>query len=228
MAENKKSFLMYCNWQGTFDSLTDEEAGQLIKHIFSYVNDYQPVSDNRLINLVFEPLKAVLKSDLQKYEQKREKNAENIRKRWNKNDTSEYDRIKSNTNHTDNGKDNDNVKDKVISKDINKKESKSAAIAATLTRIESFRVSLYPFVGEYSKEIVREFFDYWSELNKSQTKMRWELEKTFETKKRLAAWIKNDKKFKNGKNNNGISATSDSDLINAISEGVGRAAMQRN
>lgn len=50
MAENKKSFLMYCDWKETFESLTDEEAGKLIKHFYRYVNDENPVSDNRLIS----------------------------------------------------------------------------------------------------------------------------------------------------------------------------------
>lgn len=76
MAENKKSFLMYCNWQSTFESLTDEEAGQLIKHFFKYVNDENPAADNRLISIVFEPMKAVLKNDLKKWEYRQEQRAE--------------------------------------------------------------------------------------------------------------------------------------------------------
>ena len=76
MAENKKSFLMYCDWQSTFESLTDEEAGQLIKHFFKYVNDENPAADNRLISIVFEPMKAVLKNDLKKWEYRQEQRAE--------------------------------------------------------------------------------------------------------------------------------------------------------
>ena len=37
-----------------------------------------------------------------------------------------------------------------------------------------------------------EFIDYWSELNKSKTKMKWELQKTFEISRRLKRWISND------------------------------------
>jgi len=32
MAEDKKKFLAYCDWIETFEALTDEEAGKLIKH----------------------------------------------------------------------------------------------------------------------------------------------------------------------------------------------------
>ena len=117
MAENKISFLMYCNWEETFESLTDEEAGKLIKHFFRYVNYKDPVSDSRLINLIFEPMKAVLKNDLKKYEDKRLKNKENISKRWNKENTTVYDGISSYTNDTVIVLDKDKVLDKVLDKD---------------------------------------------------------------------------------------------------------------
>ena len=41
--------------------------------------------------------------------------------------------------------------------------------------------------------MVRAFFDYWSELNKSETKMRYELEKTWELPKRLVTWANREK-----------------------------------
>lgn len=83
-------------------------------------------------------------------------------------------------------------------KEYTKKESpngdkKDAAKAATLTRKDSFYQSLVPYVGKYPKDMIRAFFDYWSELNKSETKMRYELEKTWELSKRLATWANREK-----------------------------------
>lgn len=72
-------------------------------------------------------------------------------------------------------------------------EKKAAAKAATLSRKEVFYQSLIPFVGKYPKEMIRAFFDYWSELNKSGTKMRYELEKTWELPKRLATWANRER-----------------------------------
>ena len=65
--------------------------------------------------------------------------------------------------------------------------------AATLSRKESFYQLLVPYVGQYPKEMIRAFFDYWSELNKSETKMRYELEKTWELPRRLATWASREK-----------------------------------
>lgn len=78
-----------------------------------------------------------------------------------------------------------------------KRKDKDAAKAATLKRVISFKESLYPYCiskkGKYKDEMVKLFFDYWSELNKSETKMRWELEKTFQITNRLANWEKREK-----------------------------------
>lgn len=75
------------------------------------------------------------------------------------------------------------------------KVDKDAAKAATLARRNSFYDSLIPFINQYSKEMIRAFFDYWSELNKSETKMRYELEKTWELPRRLVTWANREKNF---------------------------------
>jgi hypothetical protein len=65
--ENKKSFIAYVDWGETFDALPDEKAGQLVKHLFAYVNDKNPVTDDILINAVFTNIKLQLKRDLTKW-----------------------------------------------------------------------------------------------------------------------------------------------------------------
>lgn len=68
MAEGKKSFVLYSDHKSIFDNLTDEEAGQLIKHVLKYVNDEDPKTENRIIQIAFEPIKLQLKRDLIKWE----------------------------------------------------------------------------------------------------------------------------------------------------------------
>lgn len=56
---------------------------------------------------------------------------------------------------------------------------------------------------EIPKEIVSrelgKFKNYWSELNGSGKKQRWQLERTFELKRRLATWFHNAEKFNQSK-----------------------------
>jgi uncharacterized phage protein (TIGR02220 family) len=68
MAKDKTSFILYADQRSYFDKLTDDEAGRLIKHIFSYVNDENPNPVDRITDLSFEPIKLQLKRDLIKYE----------------------------------------------------------------------------------------------------------------------------------------------------------------
>ena len=86
-----------------------------------------------------------------------------------------------------------------ISKDIVQK--KVDAKASTLTRRDEFYKSLIPFLSTYGKDMIRDFFDYWSEQNKSGTQMRFEKQPTWEVSKRLATWNKRDT-FKNQNNGN--------------------------
>jgi hypothetical protein len=68
MAEGKKSFIAYSDWNGMFQALPNDVAGKLIKHIFLYVNDENPTSDDFVINALFEQIKSTLKRDLKKWE----------------------------------------------------------------------------------------------------------------------------------------------------------------
>ena len=132
MAENKKSIVVYADWEATFEQLSDEEAGKLIKHFFKYVNDKDPVMEDRILKIAFEPIKQQLKRDLKKWEKTKEKKSDagkaGMAKRWGKSitdvipviteitdDNTPYQDI---TNITVNV--NDNVNDNVIKKEKEK------------------------------------------------------------------------------------------------------------
>lgn len=78
---------------------------------------------------------------------------------------------------------------------VKKTKKKDAALAATLSRKKVFYQSLVPFLEKYPKEMIRNFFDYWSEMNKSCTKMRFEQQPTWELTLRLATWASKDNQF---------------------------------
>lgn len=65
-------------------------------------------------------------------------------------------------------------------------------------RKSDFEHSLIPFLGTYTSEQLREFAEYWTEPNKSHTKMRYELERTWDTARRLAYWDRNSKPARHG------------------------------
>lgn len=57
-------------------------------------------------------------------------------------------------------------------------------------RKHAFGEKLIPYIEQYGKTLIREFFDFWTEHNENGKKMRFEKEKTFEISKRLARWSK--------------------------------------
>jgi len=71
MAENKKGFVLYADLIHTINKMPSDKAGELFKHILMYVNDENPIANDMLIELVFEPIKQQLKRDLRKYEDKK-------------------------------------------------------------------------------------------------------------------------------------------------------------
>jgi len=136
MAENKKSFLLYCDIIHTVEKLTDEQAGKLLKHTLKYVNDLNPTPEDILTEIAFEPIKQSLKRDLLKYEGIRIKNKENANKRWaDKNNATASERIPSDTKNADSDSDSDIVKDIInwteLLKFFNAKTNKNCKVIPT-------------------------------------------------------------------------------------------------
>lgn len=160
MAVNKNKIIVYRDWMSTFEALSDEEAGMLIKHFFRYVNDKNPEAPNRLIGLVFEPIKQTLKRDLRTYEETCNKNRKNINLRWNKintNDTTVYDRIRTDTNHTDNDNDSDSDSDNDSKiKKTNKRKQKNF-IPPTLEQVKKYFAD-----NGYLTSIAERAFNYYA------------------------------------------------------------------
>ena len=185
MAINKKGFILYADQKALFDQLTNDKAGELIKFIFSYVNDENPTTNDLIINLAFTPIKQQLKRDLVKFmeikEIRRKAGKIGMEKRW-QSITNDNKPLQAITNITvnDTVNVNDNVNDK---KDI-------------VSRKLKFSDSLKTFINLYPRETLNDFYNYWTEPNKSNTKFRQELEKTWDTKRRLENWTRNDKNFK--------------------------------
>ncbi|MFA5714978.1 MAG: hypothetical protein WC998_04525 [Candidatus Paceibacterota bacterium] len=87
---------------------------------------------------------------------------------------------KSTGNHTEN--ENDNVIENGISEGVQGEREKT------------FRADVDSFL-EYPAAMREKFVRYWTEPNKSKTKMRFQLEKTWDTKRRLETWASRDKSF---------------------------------
>jgi hypothetical protein len=176
MAKDKKSFILYCDIIHTVEQLNDVDAGKLFKHVLRYVNDLNPEADDIIIKIAFEPIKQQLKRDLEKYERLCVRNAENGKSGGRPRKPKKPNGLIGNSEKPKKA-DNDNDSDNDVVNDINKRKL-------------LFKEKLKQYLPEYGKELLNDFFLYWSEHNENGKRMRWEKERTFGMKARLNTWQK--------------------------------------
>ena len=191
----KDGFVFYASWWEAIKNLQREMQGDVLTAIIEYgLYGETTESPKPIASAMLAMVKPQIDANNQRYENGKKGG-----------------RPKANNNQTET-KPKPKDKDKDISEDIYKesstkvepKKGKAAAEAATLSRKEIFYQSLVPFTDTYPKEMIRAFFDYWTEMNKSCTKMRYEQERTWETAKRLATWANRENIYSHGNNNRGI------------------------
>lgn len=203
MAEGKKSIIIYADWISLFEELNDEEAGQLVKHLFRYVNDQEPEAPNRLIKIAFEPIRQQLKRDLKHWEEVKEKRS--ISGKMGGRPKKEESNEKQEETKKANGFFEKQTKAKKavtvndnVTVNVNVKEEKKESITPE-AKEENFKNSVFAFSGKYDEHMLQAFTNYWAEWNQKKTKMRFEMQTTFEISKRLATWAANQIKFDNRK-----------------------------
>lgn len=89
-----------------------------------------------------------------------------------------------NNNHKDNLMGNENINEDE-NKDVNEKSIEQR-------KIDFFNSVGLQFSSEYSKSTLSEFCEYWTEYNPNGKRMRFEMQKVFDTNRRLKTWSKNN------------------------------------
>ena len=196
----KDTFVFRKEWKDAISGLPDEVRLEIYEAIIEYGTTGKSSDLKPMAMLAFNFAKATLDRDVERYEEVKKKRSDAGKKHKGNQYTNKMEQTEQNGTNGTNGTDNVGVcgssnEDKKKPPKGGKKDAASAA-ALLESRKEDFYNTLIPFVSKYGKEMVRAFFDYWSEFNRSQTKMRYELEKTWQTSRRLATWAARDKNFK--------------------------------
>lgn len=177
--------------------MSDADAGALFKAVLRYSLDGTEPQSGTLVHFAFLQFKQQIDEEDNRRKEISEKRKESANSRWgmqlhaNGCNCMQMDAIAS--------PDTSPVPQQPKQK---KPKADPEAIAKRQeAKKEDFYNGLVPFVSIYGKEMVRAFFDYWTEPNKSKTKMRFELEKTWDLKRRLNTWATRDKIPSNNINN---------------------------
>lgn len=105
---------------------------------------------------------------------------------------------------------NNNINNKIYSGEADASDTQTAKVKLTLEgekkkiapkekdpaqREQEFRLAASIYNATYGEQLVKEFCDYWTEPTTGGKKLRWEMQKTWDLKRRLATWYANEQKF---------------------------------
>ena len=141
MTKAKEGFLLYKAFYEPIKHLSNEDKGKLLDALFKYQIEGSEDTQSSIYPF-FLFFKNQFRLDQEKYKEKCKKNAENIRQRWNKENTNEYDCIETNTNdtkHTDKEKEKDKENEKE-----NVKENENKLIVQNENHFEQFWEKYFP------------------------------------------------------------------------------------
>lgn len=135
-----------------------------------------------------------LNEQLSGFEEVSKTNSDNARSGWEKR--------RKNATALRNESDRNAIRGEEMTGEEKKKDKKiesGAGEPATLEeRCKVFMGKVAEYKNDYTKEMLREFYDYWTEKNDGGRRMRFEMQRVFDIKKRLVTWNNNEKKQYNG------------------------------
>lgn len=201
--ERRKYFTFYRSFREAIQDLSGADKLMMYEAITAYALDQEEPQLTGIASTLFKLIKPNLDSSLTKWKNGSKGGApvgvsNNPNGRRGKVRTNqELTENKPRTNQELSNKGERN-KEKGIRNKENKEEDNiiSVAVASATTskqksledREKAFRESLQPYIAKYGAETIENFFMYWSEANRSHTKMKFEQQSTWDVSRRLARW----------------------------------------
>ena len=216
---SKSSFVYYKDWADELAKLPDDLRLRIDDAVKRYVFYGEEPTDREVLYSMFALMRTQIDRDNDKWDAIRAKRSEagnkGNEKRWG-NRSQKSQNVANVANATCASQKSQNVANVAVDVDVDvdahnvstdvdtllgvnrnsSKEEKRNAVSRPLSlneRQRDFYNELIPYLDKYTPELVRSFYDYWSEPNQTGTKMRRELEKTWDTGKRLARWQRSEK-----------------------------------
>ena len=204
----KDNVIFWRDWDDAIRSLPDNEQAEAYRAVMDYAMNGVPYSgSNGAVRMLMQFIAPKIDEAKVKYDAVCERNRSNGLKGGRPCKTEKPSETQKNPVGLNDEEKNPEkpdigyrIKDKgyrIKDKGYNIKEKK----LQLENRKQVFYDSLIPYINIYGKDMMREFFDYWTEPNKSKTKMRYDLEKTWDLNRRLNLWASNEKIYKRNGNN---------------------------
>lgn len=165
----RENMLIYRSFYEAIKDLPLEEQAQVWNAIFELGLNQNEVQLSGIASTIFKLVKPQIEANIRRFQNGKAPKKQNESKQ-------EADVSKTVANNNNNNNLNKNL---------------------TITqRKEKFYNEVAKFIKKYPKEMLRDFFEYWTEHAESDKKLRFEKEKTFGIERRLKTWESNQNKFK--------------------------------
>ena len=206
--ENTKRdrFTFFRSYQEVIDKCGKDDQLKIYRSIAKFALDgEEPQFDNTTLEMMWILIRPILRKSEVRSDSGRTggKNGKGVsRNKGNKNAEKQKQinsktkaKQKQNNSDMDNGyMDNgymDNGYMDNVSIETKETDTKKDGLSLSLSideRKEAFRIELEQYREKYERKMLNDFFQYWTEPNESNTKMRFEAEKFWKLKSRLDAW----------------------------------------
>jgi hypothetical protein len=164
----RDSMIFYRSFYESLNGLDSIIKAEVYDAIFSYGLDFQdPIFTNEIARALFTLIRPQLDANLKRFTNGMKPKTKQIESKTEAKPKQKESEHEANVNV--------NVNDNVNNKNIEERKNK-------------FYDSLTVFVSEFPKEMIRDFYNYWSEHGTHDKKMRFEKEKTFGINQRLRTW----------------------------------------
>lgn len=171
----RDSMIFYRSFYESITGLSPVIKAELYDAIFEYGLNFQEIEfTNEISKALFTLIKPQLDANIKRFENgKKPKTKQNESKTEAKNKQNESKtEANNNVNVNDNVNNNDNIEE----------------------RKKDFALSLKPFLEKYGKDLLNDFYFYWTEHGEKDKKLRFEKEKTFGVEQRLRTWYNRNPK----------------------------------
>lgn len=182
--KQRDTFIFYRSFKESMSELSDTDKLIMYEAITDYSLDMKEPELTGFPKALFSLIRPFLDANTQRWKNGCKGGAPkgNNNNRFSKSTTEVQPKVNQSTTEVQANKD--------VNKDnnINKEKIEKEKSLSLSDRTEKFKNELTPFVEKYGKDMIFAFFDYWSEPNPSKTKMKFEMQKTWDIAKRLRTW----------------------------------------
>lgn len=163
----RDSMIFYRSFYESLNGMSSITKAEVYDAIFVYGLDFQePTFTDDFARSLFILIKPQIDANIKRYNNGNKPKLKQDKSKTEAKQKQTISKSKANVNVNDNVNENNNID----------------------TRKQKFADSLKPFLGVYGKELLNDFYLYWSETTLNNKKMKYELEKTFSLERRLNTW----------------------------------------